>query len=132
MYRYMCVCVCVCVCVCTCMYSCTCVCVCVCACACAHVFMYMCVHVFMHVCVREGGRHTRLIEWFLHLLLELLPMPISHGRVLEVLNERHGPLERLNLTLQRTTDSPLTLLLRSKQITAFRYYCTHRVGSMVE
>ena len=54
---------------------------------------------------------TGVVKWFLYLLLQLLPMSGPHGRVLEVLDQRHGPLERLNTTFQGVTDGPVNLVL---------------------
>lgn len=40
---------------------------------------------------------TRVVKGLLDLVLELLPVARSHGRVLQVLDEGHGALERVNL-----------------------------------
>lgn len=55
-----------------------------------------------------------MIKWFLYLLLELLPMSVSHGRVFQVLDQGHGPLEGADTTLQGVADSPVHLVLESK------------------
>ncbi len=41
---------------------------------------------------------TAGVKGLLDLLSELPPMPVPHGWVLQVLEERHGSLERVNPT----------------------------------
>ena len=55
-----------------------------------------------------------MIEWFLYLVLELLPVPIPHGRILQVLNQRHRAFEGIDTFLQRVTHCPVNFVLRER------------------
>ena len=61
---------------------------------------------------REQARLTGMIEWFLYLVLELLPVPIPHGRILQILNQRHRAFEGIDTFLQRVTHCPVNFVLR--------------------
>lgn len=58
---------------------------------------------------------TCLVKGFLDLILELFPVPVSHGWVFQVLDEWHGSFESVDPNLQRRTDSPISLILDTAQ-----------------
>lgn len=58
----------------------------------------------------QGELSAGVIKWSLHLLLELIPVAITHGRILHVLDERHGPLEGVNAPFQMSMNSPVFVL----------------------
>ena len=64
-----------------------------------------------HTMLLHIHAHTMYVKRLLHLILELHPVPLSHGWVLQVLNQRHCPFERLNLALHKCTDGPISLVL---------------------
>ena len=59
----------------------------------------------------QGAWLTGGVDGLLHFLAELLPVAVTHGRVLEVLDEGHGPLEGVDTGSHRPTDGPLRLVL---------------------
>ena len=59
---------------------------------------------------------TGVVKWFLHLLLQLCPVSVPHGGVLEVLDERHRHLEGLNPPTKTATYCPIRLILRERDI----------------
>lgn len=60
--------------------------------------------------IRERKIFTILVKRLLHLRLDLCPVPVPHGRVLQVLDQRHGAFELLNARLDGVTDLPVFVL----------------------
>ena len=60
--------------------------------------------------IREQKIFTILIKRLLHLRLDLCPVPVPHGWVLQVLDQRHGAFELLNARLDGVTDLPALVL----------------------
>lgn len=53
---------------------------------------------------------TILIKRLLNLRLDLCPVPVPHGGVLQVLDQGHGAFELLNTRLDGVTDLPVFVL----------------------
>ena len=60
--------------------------------------------------IRERNVFTILIKGLLHLRLDLCPVPLPHGRVLQVLDQRHGAFELFNARLDGVRDLPVFVL----------------------
>ncbi len=63
----------------------------------------------------NAGSLTAGVKGLLDLLSELVPVPVPHGRVLQVLDERHRPLEGLDPTPQVPTDGPVRFVLGGRE-----------------
>ena len=79
-----------------------------------HTYTHTHIHTYTHTHIHTYT-HTGVIEGSLDLLLELCPVPVSHGRVLEVLDEGHCLLERVNAATQAGTHSPVCLVLEEEE-----------------
>ena len=53
---------------------------------------------------------TAVIKRFLYIIFNLLPVTLSHGWVLEVLDKRHGSLELLDAMFDRIAYLPFLIL----------------------